>query len=199
MSSPYIMPDAEYYVGSDEVREAAGDIVEMVVGIAMMIIGAAGTGSSAALTFATAGGGAPIAIPLADVSAGVFATGVVMAWDAILSMAGKIKGNGGGQKGSPKKDSGHMVGENGTQVTSKTTWQNGKTERLDVENPAPGERDGQIHYHDANNKKYMYDFQRNVFYDEETKILAPKSVQKLLEDKKFQKGMEQALKILGEI
>jgi RHS repeat-associated protein len=199
MSSPYIMPDAEYYVGSDEVREAAGDIVEMVVGIAMAVIGAIGTGSSMAFTFATVGGGAPIAIPVATVSEGIFWTGVVMTWDAILSMAGKIKGNGGGQKGSPKKDSDHMVGENGTQVTSKTTWQNGKTERLDVENPAPGERDGQIHYHDANNKKYMYDFQRNVFYDEETKILAPKSVQKLLEDKKFQKGMEQALKILGEI
>jgi len=47
----------------------------------------------------------------------------------------------------------HMLGENGTDFESKTTWQNGKTERLDVENPAPGERPGQIHYHDAKNNK----------------------------------------------
>jgi hypothetical protein len=38
----------------------------------MMIIGFAGTSSEAVLTFAIAGGGAPIAIPLTDVSAGVF-------------------------------------------------------------------------------------------------------------------------------
>lgn len=33
-----------------------------------------------------------------------------------------------------------MLGEKGTQVSSKTTWKNGKTERIDVENPVPGER-----------------------------------------------------------
>ena len=49
------------------------------------------------------------------------------------------------------------IGENGTQTSSTTTWQEGKTERIDVENPSSGIRNGQIHYHDANNKKYMYD------------------------------------------
>lgn len=27
-----------------------------------------------------------------------------------------------------------MIGENGTQTSSKTTWKNGKTEQIDVEN-----------------------------------------------------------------
>lgn len=51
-----------------------------------------------------------------------------------------------------------MMCGNGTQVSSKTTWQNGKTERSDVENPAPGERPGQVHYHDSNNNKYYYEW-----------------------------------------
>ena len=57
----------------------------------------------------------------------------------------------------------HMLGENGTQVSSKTIWKNGKTERIDVENPAPGERPGQVHYHDSNNNKYYYDMDNNIF------------------------------------
>ena len=55
------------------------------------------------------------------------------------------------------------IGENGTQTSSTTTWQEGKTERIDVENPSLGIRDGQIHYHDANNKKYMYDIEKGTF------------------------------------
>ena len=56
--------------------------------------------------------------------------------------------------GMGDSDSDHLVGENGAQTSSKTTWQNGKTERIDVENPAPGERPGQIHYHDSDNNKW---------------------------------------------
>lgn len=91
-----------------------------------------------------------------------------------------------------------MVGENGTQTSSKTTWKNGKTERIDVENPAPGERPGQVHYHDSSNNKWYYDIEENVFYDQKTGDLAPKSVQKLLNDKNFMKGIKKALDILGE-
>ena len=80
----------------------------------------------------------------------------------------------------------------------KTTWQNGKTERIDVENPAPGERPGQIHYHDSNNNKWYYDIENNTFYDQKTGDLAPKSVQKLLNDNNFMKGIKKALGILGE-
>ena len=103
--------------------------------------------------------------------------------------------HGGGKN---EEDSDHMVGENGTQTSSKTTWKNGKTERIDVENPAPGERPGQVHYHDSSNNKWYYDIEENVFYDQKTGDLAPKSVQKLLNDKNFMKGIKKALDILGE-
>ncbi len=92
----------------------------------------------------------------------------------------------------------HMLGAKGTQVTSATTWQNGKTERIDVENPAPGERPGQIHYHDTDNNKYYYDIENNVFYDPATGNDAPKSIQKLLKDSIFMQGIKKTLKILGE-
>ncbi|MDO4504234.1 MAG: hypothetical protein Q4B84_03745 [Clostridia bacterium] len=91
-----------------------------------------------------------------------------------------------------------MIGEKGTQVTSKTVWGNGKVERLDVENPSPGKRPGQIHYHDANNNKFYYDIKNKIFYDQKTNKLAPKSVQNLLKDKNFIKEIGTALKILGE-
>lgn len=50
-----------------------------------------------------------------------------------------------------------MIGEKGTQVSSITIWKNGKTERIDVKNPAPRERPGQIHYHDSQNDKWYYE------------------------------------------
>ena len=57
----------------------------------------------------------------------------------------------------------NYIGENGTQIPSDTMWQNGSTERIDVENPNPGKVDGNIHYHDKNNKKYYYDFESGKF------------------------------------
>lgn len=92
----------------------------------------------------------------------------------------------------------NYVGENGTQTNSTTTWKNGKTERIDVENGAPGKRDGNIHYHDSNNKKYYYDIETNTFVSEKTGGPAPNAVQKLLNNEKFKKGIMKALKILGE-
>ena len=92
----------------------------------------------------------------------------------------------------------HMLGSNGTQVSSKTTWRNGTTERIDVENPAPSQRPGQIHYHDANNNKYYYDINNNTFYDPKTGELAPSSIQKKLNNTKFTEGIKKALQILGE-
>ena len=95
-------------------------------------------------------------------------------------------------------DDDHIIGEKGTRVDSKTTWKNGKTERIDVENPNPGGRPGQIHYHDAQNNKYMYDIKNKSFYDAKTGQPAPKSVQNLLNNKDFVKGINSALKVLGE-
>lgn len=75
------------------------------------------------------------------------------------------------------------LGKNGTQFASKTTWQNGKTERIDVENPSPVERPGQIHYHEPNNIKWYFDIEEKQFYNPKTGELAPKKIQKLLKDK----------------
>lgn len=103
--------------------------------------------------------------------------------------------SGNSSSGNNKKK---MLGENGTRVDSKTTWKNGKTERIDVENPNPGKRPGQVHYHESNNKKWYYDTVNNKFYNEKTGELAPSRIQNLLKNKEFMKGIEKALKILGE-
>ena len=57
-----------------------------------------------------------------------------------------------------------MIGANGTQITSKTLWNHGPY-RIDVENPNPGERPGQLHFQDQSNKgaKYQYDFESGKF------------------------------------
>lgn len=91
-----------------------------------------------------------------------------------------------------------MLGENGTQFESKTVWQKGKTERIDVENPAPGERPGQIHYHEADNTKWYFDVDEKLFYNQKTGELAPKRIQDLLKDKDVIKAINKALKFLGE-
>ena len=84
-----------------------------------------------------------------------------------------------------------MLGQGGTQITSKTTWK-GVSGRIDVENPAPGKRPGQIHYQDATGVKYLYDPTSGRF------LGAPKSVNELLSDPLFRQGIDKGLKYLGE-
>jgi filamentous hemagglutinin len=86
---------------------------------------------------------------------------------------------------------GGMLGERGTQVSSKTVWK-GDGARIDVENPNPGQRAGQIHFQQGK-EKYLYDPATKSFPD------APKAVNGLLKDSGFQKGIEKAMKILGEL
>ncbi|WP_202907079.1 Hint domain-containing protein, partial [Pseudomonas amygdali] len=50
-----------------------------------------------------------------------------------------------------------MLGANGVQTASKTIWKGAGKERIDVENPNPGQRPGQIHYQDNEGNKYLYD------------------------------------------
>ncbi|MCY7893951.1 T7SS effector LXG polymorphic toxin [Bacillus vallismortis] len=103
----------------------------------------------------------------------------------------KMASSGGGNS---KK----LFGQNGTQIASKTTWQNGKTERIDIENPNPGQREGQIHYHEPNNKKWYFDVETKKFYDQKTGEDAPSKIQKVLKDKSVQKAINKGLKFLGE-
>jgi RHS repeat-associated protein len=98
----------------------------------------------------------------------------------------------------------NMIGAKGTKTASKTVWKSkGSKARIDVENPAPGKRPGQLHYQDKNNTKYMYDFEKGVFYGKNKKtgkydVEAPSSVKDLLKDSEFKKGIEKGKKILGE-
>jgi filamentous hemagglutinin len=78
--------------------------------------------------------------------------------------------------------------------TTSTTVYSGRGERIDVENPNPGQRPGQIHYQDSNGNKYLCDPQKNEF------VGASKSLNKrLLGDQGIVKGIQKALKVLGEL
>ncbi len=88
---------------------------------------------------------------------------------------------------------GHMLGANGVQTSSKTIWKGAGKERIDVENPAPGQRAGQLHYQDNKDNKYLYDPKTDSFPD------APKSVNSLLNDPSFRKAINKGMtQYLGE-
>ncbi|MGO7898029.1 hemagglutinin repeat-containing protein [Rhizobium ruizarguesonis] len=88
---------------------------------------------------------------------------------------------------------GSMLGKNGAQFASKTIWKGNGKERIDVENPNPGQRPGQIHYQDNNGNKYLYDPHTNSF------PTAPKSVNNLLKNSNFMAAIVKGLKnYLGE-
>lgn len=55
-----------------------------------------------------------------------------------------------------------MIGEGGTQVTSRTLTQN-EDFHIDVENPNPGVRPGQLHLQDYAGNKYQYNFETGQF------------------------------------
>lgn len=55
-----------------------------------------------------------------------------------------------------------MLGEDGTQVTSKTLTPGNRPYRIDVENPAPGVRPGQLHLQ-TRGGKYLYNFDTGEF------------------------------------
>jgi len=60
-------------------------------------------------------------------------------------------------------DTPSMLGAKGTQTTSKTLWTRGQY-RIDVENPNPGQRPGQLHVQDqSNGAKYLYNFDTGEF------------------------------------
>lgn len=85
-----------------------------------------------------------------------------------------------------------MLGEDGPRISSLTIWKGDGKERLDVENPNPGQRPGQIHYQDNNGNKYVYDPDTNSFPG------APSSVNRLLNDPRFNAAIQKGLnKYLG--
>lgn len=86
-----------------------------------------------------------------------------------------------------------IIGAKGVATSSKTLWKRGEKERLDVENPSPGRRQGQIHYHDNKGNKYLFDIKSKSF------INAPTSVNSLLQNSEFNKSIKRGIeKYLGE-
>lgn len=117
----------------------------------------------------------------AEIAAGKF-------FGVVLGTIGKWTGKIGEQVAK-----GGMLGERGVQTASKTLWRGEGKARLDVENPNPGQRPGQLHYQDNAGNKYLYDPATNSFPN------APNSVNKLLDDARFQQAIDKGMKkYLGE-
>src|SRR3989339_1286243 len=130
----------------------------------------------------------------------------VVASDTIVNMAqgakeaGKNLVNwakdkfGSSSNGDPGKDP--RWNKNSTRVTSKTLY-NKNGVRLDVENPNPAQRIGQLHVQSGNNK-YIFDNVTKNFFDVKTGNLAPKNIQELMQNTKFMQKLNDGLtKYLG--
>jgi RHS repeat-associated protein len=90
----------------------------------------------------------------------------------------------------------HMLGEKGTQVISIPLWRNKQKGRvrIDVENPAPGKRPGDLHIQDDDTGgKWHYDPKTGDFKG------APDRINDLLNREDVKRAIEQGLRILGEI
>ncbi len=84
------------------------------------------------------------------------------------------------------------IGEFGPSIVSRTVGK-GKGWRIDVENPAPGVRDGQMHLQDYSGGKWQYDFGAGEFSG------VPRSLAKTLAgDPAAQRAINQGLRYLGE-
>jgi uncharacterized protein YukE len=85
-----------------------------------------------------------------------------------------------------------MIGSAGVRVTSRTVRQ-GKGWRLDLENPNPGQRPGQVHLQDYAGNKWQYDFATGRFLG-----LPRKLEQQLMSDQGFRAALIRAFRDLGE-
>ncbi|MNG65607.1 Filamentous hemagglutinin [compost metagenome] len=121
---------------------------------------------------------------LDEVQAGIVASAAASAFGGI---------NKAGKPNYTLNKNGVMLGINGPTVPSKTLWMGKGKERIDVENPAPGKRAGQIHYQDNSNNKHYYDPVTQTFPG------APKSVNDKLNDPVFKNAIDKGMtKYLGE-
>jgi filamentous hemagglutinin len=94
---------------------------------------------------------------------------------------------------------GHMLGSKGPQITSKTLWESDDgVQHVDIENPNPGQRPGQIHYQPDAYSKWYYDPHLKKLYNQKEKTLAPPSVQARLKDPEIAAAIEEGLRQLGE-
>ena len=86
-----------------------------------------------------------------------------------------------------------MLGSKGTRTASTTVLRGRGRERLDFENPNPGQRAGQVHYQDNDGNKYLYNSSTDSFDG------ASRGVNDMLDDPGFRRGLEKAMRqYLGE-
>jgi RHS repeat-associated protein len=153
-----------------------GDVGSLVASGAEFVGG--GTLSGSGVVACGTGVGCLVGAPAAAEGAAVMTHSVVFGANAGISL---MKGLGSNSEG--------MLGAGGTQTTSKTLY-NREGVRLDVENPAPGSRPGQIHVQ-IGKQKFLYDPSTGQFQN------APSSVQKLLENERIKKAIETGMRYLG--
>lgn len=170
------------------------DNTSMVVGGAMITAGAAGmvagntmvgAGAAVAVTGVGAPEGAVVAVAGGAVDATAATVGVIGTTVTMQAASNASQGyNRGGQS--------NATNNRGTTVQSKTLWKSkGKDgAHIDVENPNPSNRSGNIHYQEGN-QKYIYNRERGCFEG------APKSVnERLRADKDMQRAIKKGLNYL---
>jgi hypothetical protein len=174
-------------------------------GTAVAVGGAVAAGGLAV----SAGSGGALAIggvPVATAGGALVAAGAATSGVGVLLMANTAGNASGGYDRGNKSSSGNTnnSSKGGTQVNSKTLWKdsNGKG-RIDVENPAPNKRPGQIHYQNEKGEKYIYNSTNKKFMEKDSKtgkytINAPNSVNDLLQNKDIKQAIDKGLKYLGE-
>jgi hypothetical protein len=85
-----------------------------------------------------------------------------------------------------------LIGAEGVQVTSYQLA-GGKGWRIDLENPNPGQRPGQIHVQDYRGGKWQYDFESGQF------IGLPRRLEKeIMKSPRAQRAISQGLRMLKE-
>ena len=142
--------------------------------------------SGGKLALAGAGSMGGGAIPIAGSLAAIAEGAITAAKSGAVGAIGEYNFSQGGGEGAERP-----LGSNGAQTPSKTVYKGDGKERIDVENPNPGQRPGQIHYQDNAGNKYIYDVGKGTFPN------APKKVNDLLNDPRVKKAIEKGKRILG--
>jgi RHS repeat-associated protein len=158
-------------------------------------IGVVSTGVGGGVILGTGGAAAVTVVPVVATVGGLALIGGAVKNKAALDST-PIKSSSNSQQsgGSAKPPEEPPFGHRGTQTTSTTVYKaKGSKERIDVENPNPGVRQGQIHYQDKNNNKYIYDPNKKVF-----KGASDSLNKQLLSRPEIRKAIQKALRLLGE-
>jgi len=172
------------------VGQAYGDTMTLFQGAIETAAGAvtAVTGGAIAITTSYTGVGAIAGIGISTAGVAIMGHGGTVVGSTISN----IKGSGGASKQ-------HILGENGPQIDGSKPVGQGKGWRVDVENPAPGQRPGQVHYQDYNGNKYIYDPSSNTFKDFNTgEYLSKTQHKQLINNRNVMKAITKGLKYLGE-